>query len=337
MMLHMSHPVVLITGSDDFLVGREVRRLWLAMRAAAPDLERADVDGSDSAAATSFLAATSPGLFGDLPLVVVDRIEESDEQMQRSVLEFVAAADPTVPAVFIVRGGVRGRGFVEKIKSAGVNLIPLETPKGRGFDEFIAAEFKQHKRKAPTADAVKALRTAVGDDLASLAAAVSQLSVDVDKDPIDVESIERYYEGMAGVAPYQVTDAAFAGRVNEALANLRWSLERDPGVGPAIVATGLAGLRGLIAISHAPAGVPDAELAKSAGVPPWKVRILKEQARRWGNRQLADAMLLLVRADAALKGGEIDQHGQIQVLDPAQRQALLERTVVAVARLAGRH
>lgn len=336
MMQHMSHPVVLITGGDDFLVAREVRRLWQAMRAASPDLERVDVDGSDSEAAGNFIAATSPGLFGDLPLIVVDRVEESDEPMQRNVLDFVAAADPEVRALFIVRGGVRGRGFVEKIKSAGVNLVPLETPKGRGIDEFIALEFKHHKRKPPTQDAIKALRVSVGDDLASLAAAVSQLAVDVEKEPIDVESIERYYEGMAGVAPYQVTDAAFAGRVSEALANLRWTLERDPGIGPAVIATGLAGLRGLIAISNAPAGVPDADLAKSAGVPPWKVRILKEQARRWGNRQLADAMLLLVRADAALKGGEIDQHGQIQVLDAAQRQALLERTVVAVARLAGR-
>jgi hypothetical protein len=48
---------------------------------------------------------------------------------------------------------------------------------------------------------------------------------------------------------------------------------------------------------------------------------------------LADAALLLTYADAALKGGHIDELGTVEVLDPVQRQALLERVLVEMAQV----
>lgn len=329
-----SHPFVLLSGGDDFLLEREVARLWQLLRASDPTLERAEVLGGAEGAGLAFSEASSPSLFGDVPLIVVDGVEQVDDSLQRTLLELAAEPESAPRAILVVRGGVKGRGFVDKLRKAGVVQLVLELPKGRGIDEFISKEFRSHKRKAPTADAVKALREAVGDDLRSLAAAISQLSVDLEEDPVTAAGVERYYEGMATVAPYVIADQAFAGQVTEALTSLRWAFERDPGVGPAVVANFVSAVRGMVAVSTAAAGLPDAEVARVAGVPPWKVRILKSQARSWSPKRLADATLLLTRADAALKGGQIDVKGAVEVLDPPQRQALLERTVVAVAELA---
>jgi hypothetical protein len=63
---------------------------------------------------------------------------------------------------------------------------------------------------------------------------------------------------------------------------------------------------------------------------------LRDQVRRWRPTELADAALLLTKADAALKAGEIDALGTITVLDPVQRQALLERTLLSIARSSSR-
>jgi DNA polymerase-3 subunit delta len=165
---------------------------------------------------------------------------------------------------------------------------------------------------------------------------VSQLSSDIDGDTINADDVEKYYEGMAGVSGFSISDAMFEGRVTAAITALRWAIERDPNVGPMVIATAANALRGLVAVQGAPSGIQEAELARIAGIPPWKVRSVRDTVRKWRPASMADAALLLTRADAALKGGEIDELGRIEVLEPIQRQALLERTVVSIARSSGR-
>ena len=331
----MTHPLVLIAGGEEFLADREVLRIVRAVRSAEPGIERRDVEADSDAGYSSFMDAISPSLFGEAPIVVVDSIECANDNLQQAVLDLIADETNTTRVLMVQRGLVKGRGFIDKIKKSKAETISVEKPKGKAFDDFITAEFKHFKRKATT-DAIKQLRQAVGDDLRALAAAVSQLCSDIDSDPIDAADVDTYYEGMAGVSGFAVADAMFEGRVSAAITALRWAIERDPNVGPAIIATAANTLRGLVAVHGAPSGTTEGELARIAGIPPWKVRSVRDTVRRWRPAAMADAALLLTRADAALKGGEIDELGRIAVLEPIQRQALLERTVVNIARSAGR-
>jgi DNA polymerase-3 subunit delta len=50
----------------------------------------------------------------------------------------------------------------------------------------------------------------------------------------------------------------------------------------------------------------DNDLAREAGVPPWKVRVLREQARGWNDLGLARAITAVARADADVKGAAGD-------------------------------
>ena len=335
MLAPMAHPVVFLAGGEDFLAEREVLRIVRALRTIDPALERRDVDASSDSAHFDFQDAVAPSLFGESAVVVVDNVEQATEQLQELLLDLIARGNDDQKVLLIQRGLQKGRSFVEKLKKSPAETLQFEKPKGRAFDDFISAEFKLNKRKV-TPDALKSLRAAVGDDLRALASAISQLCSDLDSNPIEAADVDKYYEGMAGVATYTISDAVFDGRTVAALTALRWAIEREPNIGPAVVATAASALRALVSVASAPSGLPEGELARQAGVPPWKIRGLRDQARRWRPAELADAALLLAKADAALKAGEIDALGGITVLDPVQRQALLERTLLSIARRSGR-
>lgn len=331
----VAHPVVFISGGEDFLAEREVSRIVRAVRGIDPSVERRDVDGSSDSSHFDFADATAPSLFGESAIVVVDNVEQANEQLQKAIFDLIESASEEQKVLLVQRGLQKGRSFVDKLKKSQATTLTFEKPKGKDFDTFIMNEFKSHKRKV-TPEALRALRNAVGDDLRSLAAAISQLCSDLDSNPIDAPDVEKYYEGIAGVATYSISDAVFDGRTVAALTALRWAIEREPNIGPAVVATAANSLRALVAVASAPSGTPEAEIARVASVPPWKVRSLRDQVRRWRPAELADAALLLTKADAALKAGEIDALGTITVLDPVQRQALLERTLLSIARSTGR-
>lgn len=331
----MAHPVVVISGGEDFLAEREVQRIVRALRSVDPSVERRDVDASSDSANAEFADAIAPSLFGESAIVVVDNIEQASEPLQKSILETIEQADDAHKVLLVQRGLQKGRAFMDKLKKSDAAQVSFEKLKGRAFDEFITTECKTYKRKI-SADAVRALRSAIGDDVRALAAAVSQLCSDLDSNPIEASDVEQYYEGMAGVSTFAISDAVFEGRTVAALTSLRWAIEREPNIGPAVIATAANSLRALVAVASAPSGTPEAEIARIVSVPPWKVKSLRDQVRRWRPAELADAALLLARADAALKAGEIDALGAITVLDPAQRQALLERTLLTIARSTSR-
>jgi DNA polymerase-3 subunit delta len=328
----VAHPIVLIAGGEEFLAEREVRRILNAVRTVEPTLERRDIDGSSDNAFETFVDSISPSLFGQTPLVVVDNIEQASDSLQAAVLNAIADPETQTRALLVQKGLVKGRGFIDKIKKSDAEVILVEKPKGKAFDEFIINEFKTYKRKVDAA-AVKSLRDAVGDDLRMLSAAVSQLSSDLDSPTIMAADVEQYYEGMSGVPAYVITDHVFERRVTQAITALRWGVEREPNMGPAVIATAMNVIRSLLHVVNAPSGSSEADIARMAGVPPWKVRTLRDQARKWRPAELADAALLLTYADAALKGGHIDELGAVEVLDPIQRAALLERVLVEMAQV----
>jgi DNA polymerase-3 subunit delta len=91
-------------------------------------------------------------------------------------------------------------------------------------------------------------------------------------------------------------------------------------VAPVLVTSALASsLRSLITVGSAPKGLSGGDLARHAGLPPWKVDAVRRQLRGWTGDGLAGAVRAVAVADADVKGA---------ASDPAYA---LERAVVAVA------
>ena len=185
---------------------------------------------------------------------------------------------------------------------------------------FVKGEFTAAKRQITPA-AAEALVDAVGTDLREIAAAGTQLIADTEG-RVDAATVARYHSGKAEASGFTVADRAVEGRLPEALEQLRWSL--SVGTAPVLINSALAGaIRGIAVAAQPPRGMSEADLAKRAKVPPWKMRSLRQQARGWSPGGVTRAMEVVAETDALIKGA-----GR----DPAYA---LERAVIEIARARG--
>lgn len=168
-------------------------------------------------------------------------------------------------------------------------------------------------------EAATALVEATGEDLRALAAACAQLVADVDGS-INETHVRRYFGGNANVQGFDISDAVFDGRITEALERVR--LAMDSGTHPLPIVGALAStVRSLAVVMAAPSGWRASDFQRELGIPEWKLSRVQQQARRWSQRSLADAVIVLATCDADIKG---------QAADPAYA---LERAVVRLAAL----
>lgn len=321
---------VLALGAEDFLAERVVTAVIADARRADPTVERRDLDLAAETALGSLVEACSPNLFGDAAVVVARGADSADEAMVAALL--AAAAEGDVRLVVVHPGGVKGRKVADALVAGGFAVAPCEKAKGRAVDDFVARELHTARRKA-TPEALESLRVAIGDDLRALAAACAQLVSDVEDDPLTAASVALYYDGVADVPGYLVSDAVLGGRAVEVLRRSRWALANDPGVGPALSSAVAGGLRGLARVASTPRGTPDAEVAREAGVPPFKVRTLRDQANRWHPAALAAAIVSIAQADAAVKGRAVSGRTMSEDgLDREQGTYVLERALLHAVR-----
>ncbi|UUZ58489.1 hypothetical protein [Nocardioides sp. B-3] len=90
--------------------------------------------------------------------------------------------------------------------------------------------------------------------------------------------MQRYFGGRAEAKSFAVADAAFAGRKAQALEALRWAM--DGGTASVLVTSAMAGsARSIARFIGAPNGMREADRARELGVPPWKVRRVRDQSR----------------------------------------------------------
>lgn len=324
------HRAVVAVGAEDFLAERVVTAVLAAARADDPTIERRDVDLASESGLGDLVEACSPNLFGDAAVVVARGAESADDRMVAALLEAAETGD--VRVVVLHPGGVKGRKIVDLLAAGGFVVAPCEKAKGRAVDDFVARELHAAKRKA-TPEAVEALRVAIGDDLRSLSAACAQLVSDIQDDPLTAESVAVYYDGVADVPGYLVSDAVLGGRAVEVLRRTRWALANDAGAGPALSAAVAGGVRGLARVASAPRGASEADVAREAGVPPFKVRTLREQAGRWHPAALAAALVEIAKADAAVKGRSVTGRSMSEDgLDRDQGTYVLESTLLRAVR-----
>ena len=202
-------------------------------------------------------------------------------------------------------GGQKGSGVLTKLrKVASVTEVKSEAIKTSEYPRFVSSEVRMHGSRIED-DAATFLVQAVGQDLRSLAAAADQLVNDFPGETLDTEKVKRYFGGRAEAKSFAVADAAFYGRKAKALEELRWAI--DGGTAPVLITSAFAGgVRGLAKFVGAPRGMRDADLAREVGVPPWKLRTLREQSRAWTPDGLSAALRAVAQADADIKGAAHD-------------------------------
>ncbi|WP_028637630.1 DNA polymerase III subunit delta [Nocardioides sp. URHA0032] len=296
--------VTLVTGKEEFLNERTVGAVRQAVRHHDPESELSETAASDLTLAT-LGELSAPSLFSSIRCVVVRGLENLPEESVDGLLGYAADPAAEVALVLVHGGGPKGSGVLTKLrKLAPVTEVKSGELRVSEYPGFVAAEVRGHGTTIDR-EAADALVQAVGQDLRALAAAADQLASDFDGQPITEERVKQYFGGRAEAKSFAVADAALFGRRTVALEELRWAL--DGGTAPVLVTAAFAsGARGLARYLTAPRGMREADLAREVGVPPWKLRIVRDQTRGWSEGGIARAIRAIAKADADIKGAASD-------------------------------
>lgn len=301
----------LVSGPEGLLADRAVADLKARAAQEAPDADVAEAEAA-RLDGPRLAEITSPSLFATRRLVVVTDLANLDPGLVPAVLALAQPAPDDVALVLVHGGGAKGKGLLDKLKSAKVEVIDCPSLRTWELPQFVVAEAKRTGSRLDSATA-QALVDAVGQDLRALAAAVAQLISDGEGGAISVAAVRRYFGGRAEVTSFAVADAALSGRPGPALEQLHWAI--GTGVAPILVTSAFAaGVRGLGKLITAGSGLRDADLARDVGVPPWKLKSMRVQARGWDQAGLAQALRAVALADAQVKGAADDAQFALQQL-----------------------
>lgn len=296
---------VLIVGPESLLAERAVNALVNLAQREDPTvgvrrLEAAELNRG------SLAEACGGSLFAAASAVVIDHLSECPADLFDDLVALAAQHIPELCLVLVHNGSAKGKGLVDRLTKAGVEVTECPAVKAWELPQFVATEARRGRGSIdqPTA---AFLVEAVGSDLRSLAAAVGQLLADQgDNATITQAAVRRYFGGRAEVTSFSVADDVLQGNVEGALGKLRWAL--STGVAPVLVTSALAAaLRNLGKyLDVRDVRQRDVDLARTLGVPPWKIKDLSRQARDWTPAGVARGLQAVALADAQVKGASGD-------------------------------
>lgn len=318
--------VTLAIGNEPLFIERTVRAVAKAAVKDDPQAQRFEIAAGDSNGGLAIREACAPTLFGDTSVVIVSGIDSCSDEVDAALREVVTDFPDHVWLIVTHPGGVKGKNLLDALKKAGAEQVDCVAPKkGKETLEFLSREFASHKRTI-TRDGMDALYESLGNDIRMLSAAASQLSSDVVNEPITRDDVAAYFEGVAEVSGFAIADAVWDRRSVDALRMLRQAMLNSDSVAVPTVSAMAMGLRQVVRVAGMPPGASEFDIAKEAGVPPWKVKTLRRQWSGWSGdqRRLAAAAVALADADGAAKGGI----AQGSSLDPEQKLLELERLVM---------
>ncbi len=325
--LGVPHRITIAVGSETVFVDRVKVNLTTTVTKQVPDITRIVVDPAHEDASAHIAQACEPTLFGEDVLVVIEGIDALNDDGVDVLKAIIADLPESVWLLLTHPGGVKRKQLIDAAVKAGAEKIDCkEIKRGRDTTDFLIKEVTRRKRKMTPA-ALNFLVESFGQDLPALTNAIGQLCSDVEVDPIDDVHVRAYFEGTAPISGYAISDALWDKKTVEAIKLLRQStLESDPGRVGVTTVTALAnGLRSMILVGGSATGASDNEVAREAGVPPWKVKTLRKQWSLWSGdqRKLASLVIAIADADPAMKGGI----ALGSALDPEQKLFELEKLV----------
>jgi DNA polymerase-3 subunit delta len=301
----------LVTGPERLLAERAIAAVLERARAAEPAVE-IDQVSAPQLDSGRLVELTSPSLFSTRRAVVLDDLTELTSDLVGQVAGLAQGVDADLALVLVHNGAARNKKLVDAVKAAKAEVVECPSVKSWDLPQFVTREVRRLGGSVES-EAPALLVEAVGHDLRALAAAVSQLLADSETASITAAQVRRYFGGRAEVTSFAVADATLAGRTGVAMEQLRWAL--STGVAPVLVTSAFAsGVRGLGRLVGAPTGLREGDLAREVGVPPWKLKSMRSQARGWDQRGLANALQAVAVADAQVKGASGDAEFALEQL-----------------------
>lgn len=211
----------------------------------------------------------------------------------------------TTCIVFYVKGLADGRKKLSqalKKKAAAVRFDPLTDAE---LNKWIAGQFRPLGKIIAPQTAMQLAFTS-GRELMLLSQEIKKLAAFVgERTEITPSDVERAATRTAECTVFQMADALVAGKAAEAFRLLSVLLENgEARIG--VLAMIARQYRNMLYYKLSrEAGMPDPEIARQIGVPPFAVRRLADQVRRETAQSLKEKLDLCVDTDYAIKSGRM--------------------------------
>ncbi|MFF5991545.1 DNA polymerase III subunit delta [Prauserella flavalba] len=298
-------PLQLVLGDEELLVERAVRAALDSARLADATAELTRVRVSELTP-PQLAELVSPSLFSEGRVIVLEGAQDVSQEVSDAILAYVRMPADGIVLVVVHTGGGRSKAakaLPGALKKAGATVTECDKiTKPAEREAFVRNEVRRAGGRID-APGVVALIDAVGSDLRELASAAAQLVADSGGN-VDEDAVRQYHRGRADVTGFMVAEKAVAGDRAAALESVRWA--QQIGVPHVLVADALAdAVRTIARVSAAGRGNPN-QMAGELGMPPWKIRKAQGQSRGWNQGSLAEAMRIVARVNAEVKGAAAD-------------------------------
>jgi DNA polymerase-3 subunit delta len=294
-------PAYLLAGDEPLLRDDALAAIEAAVLADGPrdfNLERLEVARSSPGRLEEALASLP--IMAERRLVVLRETEGRGAKLDAawgSVIEaWVSAADAASSTVLVVLASKvdKRNRWVKSFRDPAL-LVVCEAPKkARELAGFLAAESRrQGVDLDPEAAALLADR--VGPQLLLLRQEIEKASLLAGPgERVERRHVEQAVSAVAEEPIWDLTDAIGQGRVADAVGLLSRLLAQGAAP-PAILGALASHFRRLVRVGQ----------GESVGGPPFVVRKLEQQARRYPSRRLEICLRAIHRADVELKGGSV--------------------------------
>lgn len=247
---------------------------------------------------------TSPSLFEERRLVIIDGIEAAGDGLVSDLSAYLDDPAPDVVLVLRHRGGVQNKRLVDRVKKLGFPILACDPLKSTNDRIRLVEDEARREGGRVSHAAAGALVSAIGSDLHEALGTIRQLVSDY-AGTVDEEAVRSYFAGRIDTSGFEVADAVAAGEGPRALVLARRAFASK--IDPIVVVAALARkLRDLAKVS-----VPGIA-ARDLGMAPWQVDKVRAQMRIWDAESLGKAICLVARADADVKGGSRDAAGAVE-------------------------
>src|SRR5688500_16700801 len=114
--------LVLISGPEALFADRAVEALFLRLRSETTDVAVSEIEAArlDSG---KLAEITSPSLFSNRRAAVITGLEDLMSELDVDLLNLAAEQLPDLAVITVHRGGPKGKALLEKLKSAGAEVI----------------------------------------------------------------------------------------------------------------------------------------------------------------------------------------------------------------------
>lgn len=317
--------VVLVHGGQEFFAERAISAVTSRWR--ADGLEVRHLSGGQDGLPGELMAAAAPDLFGASPGIVLRDAEALTTETAPMVVRAVTE-EPNTPWVIHHAGGRGSTKVLQALRSVADETVTAEVIKGKAIADFVQKEFRSHHKTADH-ETIALLIEAIGADPRGLASAIAQLASDIEGTHIGKAQAANYYSGHVEVKGYEIADAVARRDVVAALEGVRFALREGGTSAGLMTATALTTTLQRMAVAKAAPGgsAGTAEVAAALKIPEWMARTAVNNARRWSQDSIADAIAILAELTVQLKGG----YEATGSLTEEQKAYVLERAVRRMA------